>query len=322
MSSSTQGRRYALISPCRDEAQYMRVTLDSVLRQSVPPAIWVIVDDGSTDATPQILAEYAARFEVLRVVSRRDRGARSVGPGVIEAFYAGFETIDLDEFDYIAKLDLDLDVPARYFEHLMERMEREPRIGTCSGKPYFREAVTGRLISELCGDETSVGMIKFYRSTCFQQIGGFVRQVMWDGIDCHRCRMLGWRAVSWDDPELRFIHLRPMGTSQKSVLTGRRRHGFGQYFMGTGFTYLSVSCMYRLLHPPAVAGALASWWGYVGAALRRVARYDDPEFRRFLRRYQWQCLLHGKSRATARLDAEQAAVWSPPVPDADRTARV
>src|SRR5687767_12861521 len=119
------GRRYVLLSPCRDEAALMRRTLDSVAAQTVPPASWVVIDDGSTDATPAILEEYGRRLPYLRVVRRADRGKRSVGPGVIEAFYAGLETVDLDEFDYLCKLDLDLDLPPRYFERLMERMERQ-----------------------------------------------------------------------------------------------------------------------------------------------------------------------------------------------------
>ena len=156
----------------------------------------------------------------------------SSGGGVIDAFYAGYDTINPDDFDYVCKLDLDLDIPPRYFEALMKRMEADPRIGTCSGKPYMQ--LDGKLVSEKCGDENSVGMIKFYRTDCFKQIGGFVRMLMWDGIDCHRCRMLGWIAVSWDDPEIRFVHLRPMGTSHKNWWTGRVRHGVGQYYMGTG----------------------------------------------------------------------------------------
>ena len=76
-------RRYALISPCRNEAAYLRRTLDSVLAQSAPPALWIIVDDGSTDDTPRILAEYAARHPVIRVVGKPDRGHRAVGAGVV-----------------------------------------------------------------------------------------------------------------------------------------------------------------------------------------------------------------------------------------------
>lgn len=311
--------QYVLISPCRDEAAYMRKTLNCVLSQSIPPAHWVIVDDGSTDNTPVILAEYAAKHPCIRIVRRENRGRRSVGPGVVDAFYAGYETISPDDFEYVCKLDLDLDLPPRYFETLIQRMEADPRLGTCSGKAYFRHVRTGQLISEKCGDEMSQGMTKLYRRECFEEIGGFVRQVMWDGIDGHRCRMLGWGACSWDEPDLCFIHLRPMGASQKGILTGRMRHGFGQYFMGTGLAYMTASSIFRLPHPPMVLGAMAMWWGYIKAALTRVPRYDDPEFRRFLRRYQMSCLLRGKRAATAMLDAKQASVWEthhPKKPDA------
>ena len=154
-------------------------------------------------------------------------------------------------------------------------------------------------------------MIKFYRTTCFKQIGGFVRELMWDGIDCHRCRMLGWIAVSWDDPAIRFTHLRPMGTSHKNWWTGRVRHGFGQYFMGTGIVYMAASCVFRMLHPPVFLGSAAMMWGYLRSAIRHNPRYADATFRRFLRRYQWACLFKGKTRATAELNDRQAAIWNP-----------
>src|SRR3984893_8317343 len=173
----SRSRSYLLISPCRDEARYLRRTLDSVAAQSVPPALWVVVDDGSTDETPAILADYARRLSYLRVVRRTDRGRRQVGPGVIEAFYAGLETVHLEEFDYLCKLDMDLDLPVRYFELLMQRMESDPRVGTTSGKPWFVHPRRGALVPEVCGDEMSAGMTKFYRVACFKEIGGFVRQV-------------------------------------------------------------------------------------------------------------------------------------------------
>ena len=296
--------KYVLITPCRDEADYARRCIESVLAQSVLPSLWVVVDDGSSDGTPAILAEYAAKHPWIQVVRREDRGKRAVGPGVVDAFYAGMETIRPEDFEFLCKFDLDLDLPKNYFEALMRRMAANSRLGTCSGKPYFEEG--GRLVSEKCGDEMSVGMTKFYRVACFREIGGFVREVMWDGIDCHRCRMLGWIARSWDDADLRFIHLRPMGSSQKSILTGRMRHGFGQYFMGTGLFYMTVSSVFRLAHPPYVIGGLAMWWGYVRSALERKPRYPDPGFRRFLNAYQLRCLRVGKARATDEIDAQAA----------------
>lgn len=299
VNRSLESSRYVLISPCRNEADYMRQTLDSVVAQSVRPAKWVIVDDGSTDATPQILAEYARQHDWIQIVTRSDRGHRAVGPGVVDAFYTGYAAINPHDYDFLCKLDLDLRLPPRYFEILMDRMHADPGIATCSGKAYIEE--DGQLIDERHGDETSLGMTKFYRVSCFEAIGGFVREVMWDGIDCHQCRMKGWKACSWNEPELRFVHLRPMGSSQQSIYTGRKRHGYGQYFMGTGFLFMAASALSRVNQKPYVLGSLAMLWGWLSSALQRKPRYDDPAFRAFLRRYQMRALLVGKARAIQEL---------------------
>jgi hypothetical protein len=214
---------------------------------------------------------------------------------VIEAFYAGYQTVDPAAFDYICKLDLDLILPPSYFEELMRRMEADPRIATCSGKSYIW--LDGEFVSERHGDETSIGATKFYRRDRFEQLGGFVREVMWDGIDVHRCRMMGWQACSWDVPELRFTHLRPQGTSHKGWVTGRMRHGFGQYYMGTSPIYMLANAVNRFSEKPYVLAGLAMLWGYVWSWLQRRPRYENPEFRRFLRRWQWRALLVGKQRA-------------------------
>jgi glycosyltransferase involved in cell wall biosynthesis len=300
--------RILIISPCRNEEKYMRETLDTVLAQTLLPTRWVVVDDGSTDSSAEILTEYSTRAPWIEVFSRADRGGRSVGPGVIEAFYAGLAHADVDDFDYVCKLDLDLRLPSRYFEILVERMNADPRLGSCSGKPYMPSA-SGELISEKIGDEMSAGMTKFYRVQCFQDIGGFVQQVMWDGIDCHISRMKGWKVRSWDEPELRFVHLRPMGSSQQGVFTGRMRHGFGQYFMGTGMLYISASAVFRMAHPPYLVGGLGIWWGYVRAMLGREPRFEHPGFREFLHEYQLRSLFLGKPRATAKVESSYAARW-------------
>jgi poly-beta-1,6-N-acetyl-D-glucosamine synthase len=302
-------RRYVVIAPCRDEAKFMRRTLDSIAAQTILPSLLIVVDDGSTDDTPAILDEYSSKLPFLKVVRRADRGVRSVGPGVIDAFYAGYDTINCNDFDYVCKLDLDLDLPPKYFELLIERMETEPRLGTCSGKPYVRNELTGELSPEVCGDEMSVGMTKFYRMECFQEIGGFVRQVMWDGIDCHQCRRLGWLAESIDVPELRFIHLRPMGSSHRGIWTGRVRWGFGQYFMGTSPSYIVASALFRTIHYPYVLGSAGMLFGYASSAIKGKTRFDVPGFREFLQLYQRECLVYGKAEATRRANARQAHVW-------------
>jgi poly-beta-1,6-N-acetyl-D-glucosamine synthase len=298
-------RRYCLITPCRDEASFARRTLDSVTSQTAAPALWLIVDDGSTDGTPEILAEYAAKFPYIRVIKRENRGFRKLGSGVIDAFYEGYDTINPNEFDFVCKLDLDLDLPPKYFELLMQRMEAKPRLGTASGKPYYFKGTQRKKVMEPCGDENSVGMVKFYRRECFQEIGGFVRELMWDGIDCHRCRMTGWVAASWNDPDLNFEHLRAMGSSDKSLWRGRVRHGMGQYFMGTGVCYIVASATYRALQPPMVIGSAGILWGYFSSMVQRKPRYNDPAFRNFLSHYQWSSLLRGKAATTAAIDQQR-----------------
>lgn len=313
-------RRYAIIAPGRNEAKFMRRTLDSLIAQSVRPALLIVVDDGSTDESPSILAEYAARHDWIRIVTRKDRGTRSVGPGVIEAFYAGLETIKLEDYDFVCKLDLDLVLPSRYFELLMQKMESNPRIGCLSGKAYYpgpsnkAEDFGGELIAEAIGDEVTVGASKFYRVSCFKQIGGFVRQVMWDGIDCHRSRMLGWQVGSAADPELRFIHLRPMGSSHGNIWKGRKRHGFGQWFMGTGILFMTASAIYRLPRQPVIVGSLAIYLGYLESMFKRLPRYGDGAFRGFLRRYQFESLVLGKKRAADRAESRCEDCWNPAAP--------
>ena len=152
---------------------------------------------------------------------------------------------------------------------------------------------------EVCGDEMSVGMTKFYRVACFKEIGGFVRQVMWDGIDCHRSRMLGWMAESVDDEPLRFVHLRPQGASQKGIWTGRLRAGFGQYFMGTSPLTTWSAAISRLPRHPVLTGSAGDALGLHLQRGSRGSALRGPEFRRFLRRYQHDCLRHGKARGHA-----------------------
>ena len=271
--------------------------------QSAPPALWVVVDDGSTDETPAILDEYSRRLPYLRVVRRADRGSRKVGPGVMEAFYAGLDEVCLEDFDYLCKLDMDLELPVRYFELLMQRMEDNPRIGTTSGKPWFVHPKSAALAPEICGDEMSVGMTKFYRVACFKEIGGFVREVMWDGIDCHRARMLGWIAESVDLEPLRFLHLRPQGASHKGIWTGRVREGFGQYFMGTSPLYCAVAAVHRL---PALPGTDRQRRHNVGLS-RQLAQGPSP-----LRR-------SGVSGASSAPTSTPACKWASAPPPSERT---
>lgn len=301
---------YCLISPARNEAEYIRKTLDSVLAQTVLPKRWIIIDDGSIDDTPGILAEYAAKYGLIEVRSRRDRGQRALGGGVVEVFNSGMELLAGDPAEFVCKLDVDLILPPRYFERLLDEMKRDKRLGSVSGKPYFPvEGDLGELKSERIGDDVSAGMTKFYRRAFLDDIGGLVKGLIWDGIDCYRGRMLGWRSKSIDEPDLRFIHLRPMGSSDRGIVTGRRRLGEGYWFMGAAPSFVLASAIYRLGHKPAVLGSLATLEGYAKAWWKGTPRYDDRDFRRYLRRYHRAMLIRGKARALESFNHEADETW-------------
>jgi biofilm PGA synthesis N-glycosyltransferase PgaC len=295
-------RRYGIVTPCRDESEFLTAAIRSLASQTVPPVCWVIVDDGSTDDTPRILAEASGKYPFIKVVTRTDRGRRKVGPGVIEAFYEGLAHLDLGELEYVCKMDADLELPVRYFERLMEEMEAEPRLGAVSGKMFLRDD-RGRLRHERRGDDHAAGPTKFYRVACFGEIGGFVRMVGWDGIDGHRCRQLGWMAKSLMDDELKVVHLRQMGSSEVGVITGRIRGGEGKWRIGSSPWYLLATTVYRCFDRPYIIGALAMAFGYFRAMAVGVPRMSDRAYLRHLRRYEWSVLFRGRQRA--RLTSDQ-----------------
>jgi glycosyltransferase involved in cell wall biosynthesis len=268
----------------------------------------LFIDDGSTDDTPRILANYAKKHKFIEVHRREDRGKRALGGGVVEVFNQGMEILGDDPVEFICKLDVDLILPPRYFERLLEEMAKDERLGSVSGKPYYRAG--DELKSERIGDDVSAGMTKFYRRAFLDDIGGLVKGLIWDGIDCYRGRMLGWRSKSIEDAELRFIHLRPMGSSDKGIMTGRRRLGEGYWFLGAAPSFVLASAVYRLQHRPALIGSIATLQGYARAWLTRMPRYDDLEFRKYLRRYHRAMLTKGRARATELFDREAAEAWA------------
>ena len=297
--------RYLLITPCRDEGDYLQTTIDSVCSQTIMPTKWVIVDDGSTDDTPNILNQAQEQYEFIDVIRRDDRGHRSVGPGVVDAFYVGLESVNLDDYDFVCKLDGDLEFQPRYFERLLEILDDDQRLGNLSGKLFLRYG--SRVVEERLRDDNAIGPSKFYRVQCFKDIGGFVRQVSWDGIDGHMCRMHGWIPAATDEEELRVIHLRRMGSSQNSFWEGRLRWGRGKYFMGSRLYYVLALSIYRTFEKPFVVSGIGILVGYVRAAIQRQSRYEDPDYLRFFRRYELESLFFGRDRTTRKFNNQVRA---------------
>jgi glycosyltransferase involved in cell wall biosynthesis len=274
----------AIISPVRDEAKYVRHTLEAMLAQTVQPQEWLFVDDGSTDDTRAIIESYAARHPWIRVIGRDDRGFRQLGSGVIAAFDYGRARLARADYQYIAKLDGDMSFTPRYLEVMLARLDREPDLAAVSGKVFRPEK--GGFVEEFIIDEMVAGQFKLYRRDAFDAIGGFTQTILWDGIDIHRCRMKGYRTLSFHDPDARLIHHRLMGSSDANVFKGRVRLGRGIWFMGYHPLYAVASGLFRMHERPYVIGGAIIIGAFFYAAIRREPRFPDPEFVSSLQKWQ------------------------------------
>ncbi|MCH8620583.1 glycosyltransferase family 2 protein [Undibacterium sp. TS12] len=283
-TESTKVVPLVVIAPVRDEADLIRLTLDSMVAQTVKPVEWIIVDDGSQDGTADIVREYAEKYSFIRLVQRPDRGFRKVGGGVVAAFKYGITQIIHQDYAYIAKLDGDMSFGPHYLECMFKEFEQDARLAAVSGK-VFREE-DGKRIEEIIIDEHVAGQFKLYRRAAFEEIGGFVEEVLWDGIDVHTARMKGWTTKSFLHPDAILMHHRLMGSSDKNVYRGRLRWGRGIWFMGYHPLYALASGVFRMREKPFVIGGLLIIAGYLGAAIRRAPRYENLEFRQHLHRWQ------------------------------------
>jgi len=303
MSETHRTAPVAIVSPVRDESKYIRLTLDSMVAQTVWPEEWLIVDDGSTDDTPEIVESYQAQYPFIRLIRRTDRGKRVLGSGVIEAFNFGRDQLESD-YRYICKLDGDMSFDPTYVETMLAELEGDPTLAAVSGKVFRPEG--DDLVEEYIIDEMVAGQFKFYKREAFEAIGGFSQTILWDGIDIHRCRLNGWTTRSIRHPGARLFHHRLMGSSDKNVYKGRVRLGRGIWFMGYHPAYATASGLFRMGEKPYVVGGLLIIGAYFYAAIRREPRYDDLEFRKGLQAWQLSRLRGVASRLVARLTGRKS----------------
>lgn len=286
--TSTSVAPLAVISPVRDEAGYVRNTLNAMLAQTVRPQEWLFVDDGSEDDTRSIIEGYAREYPWIRVVSRENRGFRQLGSGVIAAFKFGRENLQSQDYRYIAKLDGDMSFSPKYLEVMLDKLDGEPQLAAVSGKVFRPE--NGREVEEFMIDEMVAGQFKLYKRAAFDAIGGFTQTILWDGIDIHRCRIKGYTTLSFHHPEAKLIHHRLMGSSDSNVYKGRVRLGRGIWFMGYHPLYAIASGLFRMHERPYVIGGLIIIASYFWAAIRKDPQLEDPQFISDLRSWQLQKL--------------------------------
>lgn len=272
---------YAIISPVRDEARHIRRTLESIVTQTHPPSEWVIVDDGSTDGTREIVSEYAAAYPWIRLIRSSLQGRRVRGSRVVEAFNLGRSELR-GRPDVTVKLDGDLYVPPHYFAWVTEVFARVPTAGLVGGVCLVWDGTAW--VPEKAGRHTVLGAFKAYRTACLDEIGGLQPSMGWDGIDEFALRARGWGVHPLS--ELSILHFRQRGSAQK-WWRARWEEGVGNAFMGYRLDFLVLRATYRaLVESPRLLSGLVLLSGFVWARITRRPQVPDPEARVELRKEQ------------------------------------
>jgi biofilm PGA synthesis N-glycosyltransferase PgaC len=273
--------KYVLVTPVRDEEQYITVTVESVASQTILPREWVIVNDGSKDKTGQIIDEYARQYPWIRAVHRQDRGYRKWGAGIIEAFYAGFDALTCTDWEFMGKLDGDLSFEPDYFESMWERFAGNARLGIAGGYLYHLDGgvktIEGHPAFHVRGGA------KIYRRACWDVLGGLWVGPGSDTADEVKANMLGWTTRSFQDLEIQ--HHRWTGAAY-GRWGGIVKNGKTDYVSGYHPLFELAKACARLIQRPYVLGSVGLIYGYVQASLERIPRVDDPQLIQYLRRQQ------------------------------------
>ncbi len=280
--------RYVVITPARNEESNIGHTLASMAAQEIRPVLWIIVDDGSSDRTPQIVEESMRVHPWIRLHRRPDRGARKQGGGVVEAFYDGFQQVGAMEWDYLVKFDSDLSFGPDYFRRCLEKFERDPKLGIGGG--MICQDIDGSLVCEAPGDPAFHvrGATKIYRSACWEGIGGLIKAPGWDSIDELKATMLGWTTYTFKDVPLQ--HHRYTGSAD-GTWKNQVKFGLSNYITGYHPLFMLAKCLKRVGQRPVFVGSAGLAWGFLKGYLTRHPRVEDPRLIGWVRRQQIDCLL-------------------------------
>jgi biofilm PGA synthesis N-glycosyltransferase PgaC len=275
-------QRCILITPARNEEALIEQAIESVVSQTVRPIRWVIVNDGSKDATASIVGRYTARHDWISRVDMPEHRDRSFGAKV-HCFNAGYATVKAVGHDIVGNLDADVSFEPDYLEFLLEKFADDPRLGVAG--TIFREAdgySSGTDSFE--GQNHVAGGCQLFRRQCFEEIGGYIPNKAGgvDWIAVTSARMRGWKTRSFREKS--FFHHRSLGTAERSKLASSFSYGEKDYYLGNHPVWELFRVAYRMSKRPYLVEGLALGLGYASAGVRRINRPISNDLMRFHRK--------------------------------------
>ncbi len=283
--------KYIIVTPVYNEAKYIGATIEGVIAQSVKPQLWVIVDDGSTDETADIIKEYAQKHEWIRYIYRPKVAGQTYFGSNVHAIMAGYDQVKDLSFGNIAILDADISLPPTYYENVFECFEQDPKLGIASG--IYENLINGTLRRVLNDRRSTPKAIMVFRREVFEQIGGFLP--LPDGGEdtaaCIMARMKGWQ--TWSFPDIKVVHHRSTGLGDaSSVLRARFGQGKNEYGLGSHPLFVFLKSIRRCVkEKPFIVSGLARFVGYIYVCVKRPPRQVPAEVMRFYRKEQVKRIL-------------------------------
>jgi glycosyltransferase involved in cell wall biosynthesis len=274
--------KFYIIIPAHNEAQFLGLTLESLVNQSLLPSKIIVVDDNSTDETAAIVQNYAEKHEFISLVTKKSDAIHLPGSKVIQAFQEGLQHIN-DDYDFIAKFDADLIFPSNYIETICQHFESDEKIGMAGGFCYVEQ--NGHWILENLTDKDHIrGALKAYRKETFQQIGGLQAQMGWDTVDELLCKFYHWKIKT--DESLHVKHLKPTGANYNK--TARYKQGEAFYTLGYGFFITAIASLKLAMRKGKPLLFLDYIKGFWKAKRENKTMLVTPEQARFVRKYRWE----------------------------------
>jgi biofilm PGA synthesis N-glycosyltransferase PgaC len=274
---------YVLITPARNEEAFIGKTIESMIHQTFPPVKWVIVDDASTDKTPEIISRYLAQhpwMEMVQMPPRRDRSFAAK----VHSFNAGYERVKGLQYEIIGNLDADISFDEDFLAFLVGRFAEDPALGVAG--TIFREEGYSSETDSFEGQKHVSGQCQLFRRKCFEEIGGYIphRAGGIDWMAVTTARMKGWETKSFREKS--FFHHRHMGTAERGILAAMFSYGEKDYYLGGSPIWELFRVAYRITKWPYLFAGLALGLGYCWAFLRRTPRPVSRELMAFHRQEQ------------------------------------
>ena len=274
---------YVLITPARNEEAFIEKTIESMIQQTVPPVKWVIVDDGSTDKTREIVSRYLGQYRWIELIQMPERRDRSFAAKVM-AFNAGYERLKGLQYEIIGNLDADISFEKDHFEFLVRKFSTNSTLGVAG--TVFREDGYSSETDSFEGHKHVAGQCQLFRKECWADIGGYIphRAGGIDWMAVTTARMKGWKTESFREKS--FFHYRHLGTAERGILASLFSYGEKDYYLGGHPVWELFRVAYRTTKQPYLFGGIALGLGFCWAFLRRTPRPVSRELMLFHREEQ------------------------------------